>query len=444
MEKITRRKFIGTLGAGVAAMSLGSACSSKQEEEITEIEGTMTYREGPRGDKVSILGYGAMRFPNVVPTDFSSDLDQDTINELVDYALEHGVNYFDTAPVYSRARSETAVGIALSRHPRSSYFVATKLSNFNDPSREASMNMYQNSFKSLQTDHIDYYLLHAIGDDYAGFDRRFVENGMLEFLLKEREAGRIRNLGFSFHGSPAAFEKYVNMHGQYHWDFVQIQMNYQDWNHSDECNASYMYGELVKRKIPVVIMEPLLGGGLSKLPLPLSKALRQRDPERSVASWAFRFVGSYPGVLTVLSGMTYMAHLKDNLKSFSPLVPLTEEEKNFLFDIAYKKKNYDFVPCTTCQYCMPCPYGINIPGIFSHYNSAVIADCVPLKNQEPGYAKARRQFLKSYLKEIEYDRAADHCIGCGTCLSKCPQKIKIPERLRKISDYVEKLRRENW
>ncbi|MEQ3332334.1 aldo/keto reductase, partial [Phocaeicola vulgatus] len=184
---------------------------------------------------------------------------------------------------------------------------------------------------------------------------------VLDFLLKEREEGRIRNLGWSFHGSVEVFDYLLSLDVK--WDFVQIQMNYVDWRHASgrNVNAEYLYGELAKRGIPAVIMEPLLGGRLSKLNDHLVARLKQRRPENSVASWAFRFAGTYPNVLCVLSGMTYMEHLQDNLRTYSPLEPLNEEEKEFLEETAQLMLKFPTIPCNDCKYCMPCPYGLDIP-----------------------------------------------------------------------------------
>ena len=194
----------------------------------------MTYRiNNGNGDKVSILGYGCMRWPMTKDESGKDIIDQETTNRLVDYAIEHGVNYFDTSPVYLQGQSEQATGIALKRHPRESYFIATKLSNFSNYTRENSMEMYRKSFENLQTDYIDYYLLHSIGGGgVEAFNARYVDNGMIDFLMKEREAGRIRNLGFSFHGNRESFDEFLKLHEKYHWDFVQIQLNYVDWRHA--------------------------------------------------------------------------------------------------------------------------------------------------------------------------------------------------------------------
>ncbi len=452
-EDISRRQFLKVMGAGTAAAAL-AACTGKHHSAPTETSpiepptGQMTYRLNPKtGQKVSLLGYGMMRLPTLPDSD---EFDQEMINRQVDYAMEHGLNYFDTSPAYCRGLSERCTGIALKRHPRESYFVATKLSNFGNSSREASMKMYHDSFKELQVDYIDYYLLHAIGGDgMPDLHRRYLDNGMLDFLLEEREAGRIRNLGFSYHGNIEAFDYLLAHHDHYKWDFVQIELNWLDWNYANEINdrntdASYLYNELVKRGIPAVIMEPLLGGRLAKVPQYVVSELKQRDPQKSVASWAFRYAGTPEGVLTVLSGMTFMEHLKDNLVSYCPLVPLTEEEQHFLdHDLAHQMMEEDTIPCNDCKYCMPCPYGIDIPAAFVHYNKFKIDKLLPTDAGSPDYRKNRRRYLVSLDRVIERNRQPDHCIGCGQCVSHCPQSIKIPQEMQRISQFINDLKKES-
>ena len=445
-------------GGAVATAAVLTGCESKKMQEVSDeyknqVEpavGKMTYRVNPTtGDKVSILGYGMMRLPSKV--DNGDDFDQDMINRQVDYAIEHGLNYFDTSPVYCQGKSERCTGIALSRHKRDEYFVATKLSNFNRDlwSREKSIEMYRNSLKELQVDYIDYYLLHAVGGGMDEFNGRYVDNGMMDFLLAERQAGRIRNLGFSFHGYKNVFDEVLAMHDKYHWDFVQIELNYLDWDYADEINsrnvdASYLYQELQKLSIPAVIMEPLLGGRLVKLPQYLMTELKQKNPERSVASWAFRYAGTPEGVLTVLSGMTYMEHLKDNLLSYCPLVPLSEEQMRYLdTDIAQKIVGLENIPCNDCKYCMPCPYGIDIPAIFVHYNKCKNEGSLPMGVGDSEYRKHRRQYLISLDRVVPRDRQPDHCIQCGQCEPHCPQNIKIPRELAKIDQMIEELRQNN-
>ncbi|MFR8837811.1 MULTISPECIES: aldo/keto reductase [Bacteroides] len=458
-KEIDRRKFLKVLGAGAVTTTAAMYGCSYQSDSAAingnpgdTQTGEMTYRTSPStGDKVSILGYGCMRLPTINNTsarDTQDEIDQDMVNELTDYAIAHGVNYFDTSPAYCRGRSEHAMGIALSRHPRDSYFIATKLSNFSPDtwSRQASIAMYHNSLKELQVDYLDYMLLHGIGmGGMEALKGRYLDNGMLDFLIKEREAGRIRNLGFSYHGDIEVFDYLLSRHDEIKWDFVQIQLNYVDWKHAKEVNtrntdAEYLYAEVSKRNIPAIIMEPLLGGRLSNVPNHIVGRLKQRRPTDSVASWAFRFAGSPEGVLTVLSGMTYMEHLKDNLRTYSPLVPLTENDKEFLEETAQLMLKYPTIPCNDCKYCMPCPYGLDIPAILIHYNKCVNEGNVPESSQEENYRKARRAFLVGYDRSVPRLRQANHCIGCDQCVHHCPQNINIPGELHRIDQFVEQLK----
>ena len=305
------------------------------------------------------------------------------------------------------------------------------------------MEMYYSSLKNLQTEYLDYYLLHSLSGLNA-FNSRFGSTGIMDFLLEERKAGRIRNLGFSFHGSAEGFDEMMALHEKYHWDFVLIQLNYIDWRHAGGRNATaeYLQQELDKRGIQSLIMEPLLGGRLSKVPQHIADRLKERNPQGSVASWAFRFAGTQKGVLSVLSGMTYMEHLQDNVKTFSPLVPLTEDELAFLDETAALIQKYPTIPCTECKYCMPCPYGIDIPTIFLHYNKCVNEGEISQSIQDEGYRKARRAYLVSYDRAVPKLRQASRCIGCNQCMSHCPQKINIPNELHRIDRYVEKLKQD--
>lgn len=463
-----RREFLKTLGgAAVASSALLAACKNDNNnntvssENVTDGNGEMTYRTNPNtGDRVSLLGYGMMRLPVVgggsMRDNPDADIDQELMNQQIDYALEHGVNYFDTSPAYCKGLSEHSTGIALARHPRKSYYLATKLSNFSPEtwSRAASQQMFENSLKELQTSYVDYLLLHAIGgfsdelDSLQTFNGRYMDNGILDWLVEQKTKGRIRNLGFSYHGDIKIFDMLLQWHdeGRYHWDFVQIELNYLDWDFADEINprntdASYLYNELQRRGIPAVIMEPLLGGRLANLPEYIVKQMLQREPESPVARWAFRYAGTPEGVLCVLSGMTYMEHLKENIATYSPLRPITEDENAFLMEIARQVYDLKNVPCTACNYCMPCPYGINIPAIFSHYNKCIAEGNMPHPDdRDENYARQRRAFLVGYDRSVPKLRQASHCIGCGKCASHCPQNIDIPAEMQRIDQYVESLK----
>ncbi len=449
-EEINRRDFLKAMGAGtVTAAATMVGCKPQkagaEDSSLGEVPADkMTYRTNHNtGDVVSLLGYGCMRWPLRKKADGSGEeVDQDAVNELVDYAIAHGVNYFDTAPVYIRGWSETATGIVLKRHPRDKFFIATKASNQRgNNTREGGIAMYKRSMQNLQVDYIDYYLLHAVGGSLEDFNSRFIETGLLDYFLKEREAGRIRNLGWSFHGDVKVFDHVLNM--GVHWDFVQIQLNYQDWRHAKtprNVNAEYLYDELLKKNIPAVIMEPLLGGRLARVPKQALAMLKEVHPEDTAAQWAFRYAGTPKNVLSVLSGMVYMEHLQENIRTYAPLVPLNEQEYEVLEKVTGILVNSDYIQCTECQYCMPCPYGLDIPGVFGHYNRCVSAGKILKDSNDESYRKARRAFLVGYDRSVPKLRQANHCISCDKCRPKCPQRINIPEEMRRVDQYAELLK----
>ena len=442
-----RREFLRRLGLGTgSAMALlaldpiGALAKGLKEDDTSKKKpgNRMTYRvQHGSGEQISLLGFGMMRLPN----------NQDEVNQLVDYAIAHGVNYFDTAPMYMGGQSEVLMGNALSRFPRDKYFVATKMSNQNRRtwSFEESKRMYENSMEKLRVDYIDYYLLHAIGGGMDSLKGRFLDNGVLDFLLKEREAGRIKHLGFSYHGDVSDFDWLLDRQEQYHWDFVQIQMNFLDWRHASmrggrrsDADAEYLYDKCVKTGVQCVVMEPLRGGAFGRMAKELTDQLKAVHPDDSTARWAFRWVGTYPNILTTLSGMNRMDHLEENIKTFSPLDPCTEQENKLLADIADQMAGFPTIPCTTCAYCMPCPYGVDIPGNFAHYNQAVTDHVLPLPAASAtDYSTRKQQFVDGLRTALpDESKWATQCQDCGVCLTKCPQQIRIPNQMARIVETL--------
>ena len=442
-NEMSRRDFLRKLGMGAGAAVTMSMMQPfrmfAQGEKPKVVPSRMTYRvQHGTGEQISLLGFGMMRLPN----------NQEEVNRMVDYAIEHGVNYFDTAPMYMGGQSEVLTGNALSRHPREKYYVATKMSNqrqnlwnFNDAKR-----MYEQSFERLKVDHIDYYLLHSIGG--GGMDAlkgRFLDNGLLEFLLKERKAGRIKHLGFSYHGDVRPFDYLLDHQEEYKWDFCQIQMNFLDWRHASmgsgwkkDADAEYLYNKCEKAGVQCVIMEPLRGGAFGKMAKELTKQLQAVRPNDSTARWAFRWVGSYPNILTTLSGMNRMDHLEENIETFSPLEVCTEAENTLLAHIADQMSGFPTIPCTTCAYCMPCPYGVDIPGNFAYYNDAVNSHILPLPDKTAAdYATKKKQFADGLREALPNTETwARSCADCEECLPKCPQQIRIPNQMARIVELL--------
>ena len=442
---MTRREFLQQLGLGagaaVALNMLGPLRMLAQDDKGSQVQNRMTYRvQHGTGEQISLLGFGMMRLPD----------NQEEVDRLVDYAISHGVNYFDTAPMYMGGRSEVLTGNTLSRYPRNKYYVATKMSNQNRRlwSFSESKRLYEQSFERLKVDYIDYYLLHSIGGGGMETLRgRFFDNGLLDFLLKEREAGRIKHLGFSYHGDIRPFDYLLDHQNEYHWDFCQIQMNFLDWRHASmrtgrrvDADAEYLYNKCLKAGVQCVIMEPLRGGAFGRMAKELEARLKAVHPEDSTARWAFRWVGSYPNILTTLSGMNQMEHLIDNVHTFSPLDPCTDAENQLLAEIADQMSGFPTVPCTTCAYCMPCPYGVDIPGNFAYYNEAVNEHILPLPDkQSADYAVRKQQFIEGLRKALPNTESwARSCVDCEECLSKCPQQIRIPNQMARIVEILRK------
>ena len=388
--------------------------------------------------RLSALGLGAMRLP-VVGGDYAA-VDEAAAAEMVDYAMEHGVNYYDTAYGYHDGRSEAVMRKALSRYPRDRYFLADKFPGYDLSNMDKVEAIFEEQLKRCGVEYFDFYLFHNVCEVNidAYLDEKY---GIYAYLMKQKQNGRIRHLGFSAHGGRGVIRRFLDAYGDV-MEFGQLQLNYLDWKHASgrNVNADYLYGELEKRGIPAVIMEPLLGGRLSNVPDHIVARLKQQRPENSVASWAFRFAGSPDGVLTVLSGMTYMEHLQDNIRTYSPLIPVTDEEKDFLEETAQLMMKYPTIPCNDCKYCMPCPYALDIPGILLHYNKCVNEGNVPKSAQDENYAKARRAFLVGYDRSVPKLRQANHCTGCEQCNPHCPQGIDIPKEMQRIDKFVEELK----
>lgn len=459
-EKITRREAIRQMVvAGTAVAVAGSVLESCGSSSSTRKVHANPVMEAPEGTSVvkrswsfgdiSLLGLGCMRLPRVNSDQRNPPIDQDQVNDMVDYALAHGINYFDTAPAYGQ--SEQAMGIALSRHPRNSYFLATKMSNFAfGPNATATLDaakaMFERSLANLKTDYIDFLLLHSIGDE-KGFSSRFIENGVLDYLFELKAQGAIKHIGFSYHGPDAFLAQMLAK--PYPWEFVQIQMNYADWkkiaadsgeDEASKASSAGQYKMLEEKGIPVVIMEPIKGGTLATVSEALESRLASRYPELSPAGCALSFAASYPGVMCTLSGMSNMAQLKENVATFTNFKQFDAADNEFMMEMADLYNSNKHVPCTACAYCMPCPNGVNIPGNFKVYNTTSDELNIPdPENPDKDFKKKRKILLTRYKKELEDGSRADACTQCNVCLEKCPQHLRIPDHLAMIKDLIESL-----
>ena len=433
--------LLQSFGTPAHAANLPAASPWKEAPEGSKID-ARTWDK--MGETLGMLGLGCMRLPTKGGASGGfgrhQPLDQDAVNKMVDYAIAHGVNYFDTAPAYGE--SEVVTGKALSRHPRSSFRIATKISNMNGrPTLEAGKQMFETSLKNLQTDYIDFLLCHNI-QNMAGFKTRFIDNGLFTWLREQKDKGRIRHLGFSYHGSNADFPALVDL---YDWDFVQIQLNYVDWKEmsagwgssSGVTSSEYLYNYLVGKGSPVLVMEPVKGGALANVSDGVAAVMRERHPDLTPAANALTFVGSLPGVMVTLSGMSNMAQLMENVSLFTDFKPFDEQERAFMLTVADLYKSKGQIPCTACAYCMPCPAGVDIPGNFKVFNSASDA-LLSLDSDRKDLVDKRQAFLKLYNAQEKAVRA-DACVKCNACLPKCPQHISIPQHMERIRGLVAKL-----
>ena len=410
---MNRRDFIKGSLAVVALAALGGCKQGKETTDVKEgsngkKKGEMTKRKlGSIAGEVSLLGYGLMRLP-LKDRKNQAEIDKEKAQELIDRAMAGGVNYYDTAWVYHQGMSERFAGEALKKYPRESYYLADKMPVWEVKSLDDAKRIFQEQLDRCQAEYFDFYLMHSLN---GGAWPNVRDNGALEYARQMKKEGKVKNLGFSFHGDNKDLAVIADFGG---WDFAQIQLNYFDW---DDYSRE-QYEILTSHGIPVVVMEPLKGGELANLQPKTLEMLTNARPNTTAAQWAFEFIASLPNVLTILSGMTYMEHVEENLKTFSPIEPLSDEGKELLVKVKEFMKEEGKIPCTTCRYCTPCPVGVAIPDIFKMYN-----------NYRSSLVKWMSQ--REYF-QLEKGSRADACVECGACLKKCPQKINIPEELKRV------------
>lgn len=364
--------------------------------------------------EISLLGLGTMRLPCKTPLKRESNplINYDKAQKLVDIAYENGVNYFDTAYMYHVGKSEKFIGTALKKYPRDSYYLADKLPIWMCPKKEDMEKVFKNQLERTGHEYFDFYLLHSL--DKANFEK-CEKFGAYEFVSKKREEGRIKNIGFSFHGTVEDLKTIVAAHK---WDFAQIQMNYLDWKNQ---NANEQYKILTDAGIPVIVMEPVRGGKLADVNKDIEKMFKNSKPDKSIASWAIGFVASHPNILTILSGMNSEEQLYDNLGTLTDFAPFDDKEMQICFNAAAMINKSNIIPCTGCDYCADCPRSVKISSIFALYNK--------LQNNDITLQEAKEKY-KAITPNVS------SCVSCGKCATHCPQSIQIPKMLKLIEEKL--------
>ena len=366
--------------------------------------------------KLSALGMGTMRLPVIGGDD--ANIDTAAAEKMVDYALENGVNYFDTAWGYHNGNSETVIGQALSRHPRDKFYLATKFPGYDLSNMDKVEEIFEKQLEKCKVEYFDFYLVHNVCEMNidAYLDPKY---GIYDYLVKQKENGRIRHLGFSAHGSYDVMKRFLEAYGE-KMEFCQIQLNWLDWSFQD---AKAKVELLREHNLPIWVMEPLRGGKLASLPEEKAQKLKKLRPDEGIPAWAFRYLQSIDDVVVILSGMSDMEQLQDNIRTFETEKKLNNEEMETLLGIADEMVKQNNLPCTACRYCTShCPKGLNIPSLLELYNEHNLTG--------GGF------IAPMALMAVPEDKQPSACVGCRSCEAVCPQQIKISEAL---ADFKAKL-----
>lgn len=363
--------------------------------------------KGYKNISLSRLGMGNMRLPLREDLE-GKPIDREKAQEIIDYAMAKGINYYDTAYVYNGGDSEKFLGEAMKKYPRESYCLATKFNIGANPDYKA---VFEQQKERLCTDYFDFYLVHAVMDHNY---KKYEESGCIEYFKELKKQGIIRNLGFSNHSSPDTLRHFRDL---YDWDFIQLQLNYYDWQYG---SAKEEYEICTEKGIPVVVMEPVRGGRLADLTPEANERLKSSHPDWSVASWAFKWVKSLSNVQVVLSGMSNMEQIEDNVKTFDREDALSEKDMETLMKACEMFRNQMQVPCTACRYCCDeCPVKIDIPNVLMAYNNYKLSGDWVLGN------------LRSSDKPGPKD-----CVGCKKCTGHCPQSINVPKIMEELREKL--------
>ncbi len=369
-----------------------------------------TIRINTEQHNVSLLGFGAMRLPHLP----SGDIDVAASEQLIDSALQRGVNYIDTAWTYDDGQSERVVGEILRKHDRNSFYLADKLPKDDCRTRADVTRIFNEQLRRCGVEYFDFYLIHQLNKEWF---ERVKKLDVVPQLMELQQQGKIKNLGFSFHDDYETFVRCVDYHD---WDFVQIQLNYMDIDHQQGLRG---YDYVTAKGIPVIVMEPIKGGSLVHINDDAARLMTERHPDRSLASWALRWVGSLDNVRVMLSGMSTIEQLEDNLATCTNFKPLKDDEQRIIAQVRTRLRQSIRVACTQCKYCMPCPQGVHIPINFREVNEFNMYH----NRQHMAYAARRLG---------ELGMRADRCVECMECVAKCPQQIDIPGELATFTAFL--------
>lgn len=409
-----RREFIINSALAVGAAALMSGCGKK---EIKKSENQVVRRKFADTD-MPLIALGCMRLPMR-----DNKIDMVELDKMVEYAMEHGANYFDTAYMYADGKSENAIGEILKKYPRESFILTDKCPAYLVNSPSDVRKLCEEQLKKCQVKYFDNYMVHNINKNTLG---NYRDNNMYDELLKLKKEGLIKHVGFSFHGDPQMLKDVINEHK---WEFCQLQLNYLDW---EVVNADELYRIADEAKVPVIVMEPLRGGVLCNLPDKANQKLKKECPDDTPASFGLRWAAGKNRVFTILSGMSNLQQLKENVDTFVNYRAITEREEKIAHEIAQIIQSQGAISCTACKYCMEvCPRGINIAAIFGLYNIY------------KGSTQPSRDFLFTYnYRALDESTRADKCIDCGLCCKNCPQNLEIPKLLKEVQNTVEKVEKE--
>jgi len=360
---------------------------------------------------LSLLGMGAMRLPQE-GEGWGMPIVYDQAQEIIDYCMAQGVNYYDTAYIYHDGDSEVFLGKALAKYPRESFYIADK---YNIAAKADYKAQFEEQLQRLQMDYIDFYLLHGISDDAVD---DYLNNGCIEYFIEQKNEGKIKYLGFSFHSTPPVMPLITARHD---WDFAMIQLNYLDWFHGE---AQGLYHHLKEKEIPIIVMEPIHGGLLANLSDESNALLHKSEPNKSIASWALRFVAGLPDITVILSGMSNMEQVQDNIATINEGKPLSKEDDKMLLRISTELFKTIAATCTDCRYCLnDCPQQLDIPTMLNVYNEY----------------KAGGEWRLNRLKALPITKQPEACTSCGICVKLCPQSLDIPTYMVDMAEQMKKM-----